>query len=148
MEEKSFTYTKFLDNPTLVVTPIRLINTVSQSEVIINAVWDTGTQTSVISRHISHTLNLPHLKRPKKDLQGISGIISSRAVLSIAMPGDVAWATIVEADEVEQIPKGYAFIIGMDIISRGVFTLAMVGGRMQLSFTFGPKFFFLPIARE
>lgn len=145
MEEK--TYSKFLENPMLPVTPIRLINTVSQREVILDAVWDTGAQSSVISRHISHALNLPRLKKPHKNLQGVGGTITSRAVLSIAMPGASDWATIVEVDEIEQIPSGYDFVIGMDIISRGIFTLAMVEGRMKLSFTFGEKFFFLPINR-
>lgn len=145
MEEKTFTYTRFLDKPTLPITPIRLINTVSMRQVVLDAIWDTGAQTSLISRHISQALELPRLKNRPKNLQGISGVIQSRAVLSIAMPGDVAWATIVEVDEVERIPNGYDFIIGMDIITRGNFSLAMVEGRMQLSFTFGSKFFFLPI---
>jgi hypothetical protein len=48
---------------------------------------------------------------------------------------------------VERIPSGYDFIIGMDIITRGDFSLAMKDGRMQLSFTFGSKFFYLPIER-
>ena len=147
MEEKRFTYTKVLDNPLVPVTPIRLINTISKRTVILDAIWDTGAQTSVISRRTSDVLELPRLKRPKKQLQGISGTVQSKAVLSIAMPGDDGWATIVEVDEVERIPSGYDFIIGMDIITCGDFSLAMKDGRMQLSFTFGSKFFYLPIER-
>ena len=145
MEENRYTYTRTLDNPMLIVTPVRLVNTISRREVVLDAIWDTGAQTSVISTLVSRSLQLPRLKKPRKHLQGIGGTVSSRAVLSVAMPGDARWATIVEADEIEHIPSGFDFVVGMDIISRGDFSLAMVNGRMRLSFTFGQQFFFIPL---
>lgn len=144
MENSSTIFTQVLETSKRIVTPIRLINTISRREVLADALWDTGAEVSAISTDTATYLQLP-ITVQRNSVQGVGGKTKGRAVLTIAMPGNCGQATIVEAFEANHLPSHIAFIIGMDIISQGDFSLTVTNGTMELRFAFGPKFIHLDI---
>lgn len=144
MEKDITIFTQILSSSGRIVTPIRLINTISRKEVLTDALWDTGAEVSCIRPLTAEYLQLP-VSRANNSVQGVGGCVSGRALLTIAMPGNCGQATIIEAFESDQLPEGVEFVIGMDIISQGNFSLAVKDGQMTLNFAFGPSFIHLDI---
>lgn len=58
MQTPSDTFTTFIASPKRIVTPVRLINSVSHREVLINGIWDTGAEHSAILQSTSLFLDL------------------------------------------------------------------------------------------
>ena len=139
MENNAIVFTQILESSRRVVTPIRLINTISRREVLTDALWDTGAEVSAISSDTANYLQLP-VSVPHNAVQGVGGKAHGRALLTIAMPGNCGQATIVEAFESDQLPQDVEFVIGMDIIAQGDLSLSVSDGCMKLRFAFGPGF--------
>ena len=131
MEQNTTLFTQTLSSTRRIITPIRLINTISRKEILTDALWDTGAEVPV--------------SRANNSVKGIGGRVSGRALLTIAMPGNCGQATIIDAFESDQLPEDVEFVIGMDIISQGKFSLTVEGGKMTLNFAFGPSFIHLDI---
>lgn len=148
MEQNTTLFTQTLSSTRRIITPIRLINTISRKEILTDALWDTGAEVSCIHPLTAECLQLP-VSRANNSVKGIggrvSGRVSGRALLTIAMPGNCGQATIIDAFESDQLPEDVEFVIGMDIISQGNFSLTVEGGKMTLNFAFGPSFIHLDI---
>lgn len=140
MEQNTTFFTQTLSSTRRIITPIRLINTISRKEILTDALWDTGAEVSCIQPLTAEYLQLP-VSRANNSVKGIGG----RALLTIAMPGNCGQATIIDAFESDQLPEDVEFVIGMDIISQGNFSLTVEGGQMTLNFAFGPSFIHLDI---
>lgn len=123
-----------------IVTPIRLINPLSKREVVVNGLWDTGADVSVILKGTADFLQLV-----RSEVTGGVDTIGGKAVghvaLTVALPGDQSHGIIVEPFEVERLSAGIDFVIGMDIIGEGDLTITRRGGGLALAFTFGDGFF-------
>lgn len=133
-------YRKELENPRRVITPVRLINPKAGREVLTDAYWETGTETSSILKKTADYLRLPVLM-DRCNMKGLGGKISGRSLLTVALPGDVRRGIIVEAFEVVELPGDFDFVIGMDIISKGDFSIRREGVHSVLEFTFSDDFF-------
>lgn len=144
MQTQSDTFTTFIASPKRIVTPVRLINSVSHREVLIDGIWDTGAEHSAILKSTSLFLDLPVLSE-RSHAQGLAGSVSGRVALTVALPGDARHGIIVEVFEVDRLPDNFDFVIGMDIISQGDLSIVHVEDRLQLQFRFGPKFFMLDV---
>lgn len=144
MEQNTTFFTQTLPSTRRIITPIRLINTISRKEILTDALWDTGAEVSCIHPLTAEYLQLP-VSRANNSVKGIGGRVSGRALLTIAMPGNCGQATIIDAFESDQLPEDVEFVIGMDIISQGNFSLTVEGGKMTLNFAFGPSFIHLDI---
>lgn len=139
MEDENI-YRLELDNPIHLITPVRLINPQSGREVLTDAYWDTGAAVSVIGRLTAEYLKLPVLT-DRCTTEGLGGKTEGRTLLTVALPGDTKRGIIVEAFEAERLPRDHEFIVGMDIISRGDFTLKREGKHVVLEFRFADDFF-------
>lgn len=133
-------YRKELANPRRVITPVRLINPNAGREVLTDAYWDTGAETSSILMMTAEYLRLP-VMIDRCHMNGLGGKVEGRSLLTVALPGDARRGIIVEAFEAETIPGDFDFIIGMDIISKGDFSIRREGEHSVLEFTFGDDFF-------
>ena len=133
-------YRKELADLRRVITPVRLINPNAGREVLTDAYWDTGAETSSILK-----MTAEYLRRPvmidRCHMNGLGGKVEGRSLLTVALPGDARRGIIVEAFEAETIPGDFDFIIGMDIISKGDFSIRRKGEHSVLEFTFGDDFF-------
>ena len=136
-EDRLFSYE--LKDPLRPVTPVRLINPQVRREVVLDAVWDTGSTVSLIGKRTSEYLQLPDIV-PCASVMGGGGRVHGRVVLTVALPGDDRYLTVVEAFEAEEITDGHEFVNGMDIISKGDLTLTHRDGHAVLEFRFGEKF--------
>ncbi len=141
---EDFVYRKELANPRRVITPVRLMNPNAGREVLTNAYWDTGAETSSILKMTADYLRLPVLT-DRCSMSGLGGKVSGRSLLTVALPGDVRRGIIVEAFEVGELPGDFDFIIGMDIISKGDFSIRREGEHNVLEFAFSDDFFHIKV---
>ena len=121
-----------------IVTPVRLLNIANGREEVVKGLWDTGVEVSVVSRALSVRLELPGNR--SLSVCGFGGREQVRAVMAMTFPGDVEFAVVVQAIETEGIADGIDFILGMDIIGKGKFSLCWESGAFMLSFQFGELF--------
>lgn len=141
---ENFVYRKELANPRRVITPVRLMNPNAGREVLTDAYWDTGAETSSILKMTADYLRLPVLT-DRCRMSGLGGKVSGRSLLTVALPGDVRRGIIVEAFEVGELPGDFDFIIGMDIISKGDFSIRREGEHNVLEFAFSDDFFHIKV---
>lgn len=137
-------YRKELENPRRVITPVRLINPKAGREVLTDAYWDTGAETSSILKMTADYLCLPVLM-DRCSMNSLGGKVGGRSLLTVALPGDARRGIIVEAFEAKELPGDFDFIIGMDIISKGNFSIIREGEHHVLEFTFGDDFFHIKV---
>ena len=131
-------YRARIENCRRIVTPVRLLNIANGREEVVNGLWDTGSDTSVISRALSSRLGLPGNRT--LSARGFGGSSDVRAVMAMTFPGDFEYAVVVEAIEAEGIGGDLDFILGMDIIEKGEFSLAWENKSFMLTFKFGQLF--------
>lgn len=121
-----------------IVTPVRLLNIANGREEVVKGLWDTGSEVSAITRGLSARLDLPSNR--SLTVNGFGGRSEVRAVMAMTFPGDCEFAVVVQAIETEGISDGIDFIIGMDIIEKGRFSLDWEYNSFVLTFQFGEKF--------
>lgn len=128
-----------------IITPVRLLNTVAKREVLVNAIWDTGSTFSFIDEETIKYLRLP-LTGYTQTMIGATGKFSANTVVTVAFPGDTSHAIVVEMCSAPYFPNGCACIIGMDIISQG--NLSLQYGKEDLVFTFQFSDQFVSVAKK
>ena len=106
------TYRARIDNCRRIVTPVRLLNVANGREEVVNGLWDTGSEVSVVTRGLSARLDLPYNR--SMSVSGFGGRSEVRAVMALTFPGDFEYAVVVQAIETDAISDGVEFIIGMD----------------------------------
>ena len=87
MENNAIVFTQTSKSSQRIITPIRLINTISRREVLTDALWDRGAEVSAISPDTANYLQLP-VSVPHNIVQGVDGKANGRTLLTIAMPGN------------------------------------------------------------
>ena len=123
-----------------IITPIRLLNAEKKREVVVQALWDTGSSESFISTETAKYLGIAHTDEYKKWI-GAGGQVSGHTIVTVALPGDTAYATITMAGVINSMPPGVDFIIGLDLITLGSLSLTNNDGSLQLTFRFSDRFF-------
>lgn len=126
-----------------VITPVRLLNTDAKREVVVNAIWDTGSTQSFIDEETMKYLRLP-LSGYTRTMLGATGKFSTNSVVTVALPGDTPHAIVAEMCTAPGFPDGCACIIGMDIISQGSLSLCYGKECMEFSFQFSGRFVSIP----
>ena len=119
-----------------IVSPLRLSNHETGASAVVNAVWDTGATRSAVSPNIANYLNLK--KRGGGFTIGIGGRVEVR--LALAFPGNADWYTIANPI-VSQLHASIDFLIGLDIITMGDFSLKHVESGTLLEFVFDQEYF-------
>jgi hypothetical protein len=123
-----------------IITPIRLLNAEKKREVVVQALWDTGSSESFIRTETAKYLGIAHTDEYKKWI-GAGGEVSGHTIVTVALPGDTAYATITMAGVISSMPPGVDFIIGLDLITLGSLSLTNNDGSLQLTFRFSDRFF-------
>lgn len=126
-----------LGKPKFLYTKILVVNLDCDDKIAaayVNALWDTGAASSVMTRALAERLGF----RFEKEIpsRGITGEEMSK--YGYAYVSMVANGGIIEAltGIVENLPRNdYSFIIGMDVIGRGNFAISSDGFSTTLSFT-------------
>lgn len=121
-----------------IITPLQLSNHESGASAVVNAVWDTGATRSAVSTSIADYLNLE--KRGKGYTTGIGGKVGVWLALALAFPGNADWYTIANPI-VAQLPASIDFLIGLDIITLGDFSLKHRDNGTLLEFIFDQEYF-------
>lgn len=121
-----------------IVSPLRLSNHEAGASAVVNAVWDTGATRSAVSPNMTDYLNLE--KRGGGFTTGIGGRVEVRLALALAFPGNADWYTIVNPI-VSQLPASIDFLIGLDIITLGDFSLKHGDNGTLLEFVFDQEYF-------
>jgi hypothetical protein len=97
----------------------------------LRALWDTGASSSVISAGVAKRLGF--ISVDTKGMTGIGGtILSERYYLSITLPNGVTLPVVKVAEWGGSL--GFDLLIGMDIISRGNFSIVNDWGRTVFTF--------------
>lgn len=103
----------------VIYVPCLLANPSTGMRCMIDAVWDTGSQRTAISKEVFDTLGLE--RGDDAQVQGSSGISDGwETVCNVALTEYDQWE--VEVDVLPQLPVH--MVIGMDIISTGNLSLA------------------------
>ncbi len=127
-----------ISNTRRIVTPVRVLNIASGGEKVVSGLWDTGAEVSAVSRRLCCELNFP--VNQQLVVNGFAGKMETKAVIAMTFPGDDEYAVVVQAVEAECIYEGIDFVIGMDIIEKGEFSLSREDGNLMLTFKFGDLF--------
>jgi predicted aspartyl protease len=94
------------------------------------ALWDTGATNSVISKNVADKLGLSAISVTKAYHAGGENIVNVYLV-NILLPNKVG---IPSLRVTEGIINGTDVLIGMDIISKGDFSICTTGGKTKFSF--------------
>lgn len=123
----------------LLKTPVRIENQYQERGLELDAIWDTGAQFSVMTRSLAETLEIK--TRPAGLMDGVSQTVVSELGCAIAFPGNTDWYTYAHPRVVERLAIGVDFIIGMDIISMGDFSIRQTNEGMLMEFVFNGDYF-------
>ena len=115
-------------------TPLRVLNLSPQRDVVVNAIWDTGSTYSSVSHRVARLLELS--TGGKSVSIGIGGAVSGSTSLCFAFPGNQRYAAMVDASLLQDVEGVPDFIIGLDIILMGELTLRSRGEMAELQFKF------------
>lgn len=94
------------------------------------AIWDTGATNSVISERVIHELGLVNMGFAPVNHAGGQDVVPVYKV-NIGLPNNVAFA---EMKVTQGKLAGADVLIGMDIITKGDFSVTNVGGKTVFSF--------------
>lgn len=94
------------------------------------ALWDTGASNTVITPKLAKALNLPVTGMVNVNHAGGTSLVPKH-IVNIMLPNDVG---IPFTEVTEGNLTGIDMLIGMDIISRGDFSITNVGGKTTFSF--------------
>lgn len=128
---------KCLGSPKRLYTKILVVNLDSDDRLTakyVNALWDTGADTSLMTRELAQDLGFKFSK--KVESRGFGS--PSLADLGYALVALVSNGETVETltAVVEDMPcDDYSFIIGMDLISKGTLAISSSQFETSLSFT-------------
>lgn len=106
-------------------------------DVPIVAAWDTGTTYSCISPEFAKQINLQSLSNDK--LHTSYGIIQSKLYEVDILLNEQTVYTVKVAENPNIHRDGVDFLIGMDIISEGDFTISTYNGKTSFSFRIPSK---------
>lgn len=126
-------------NAKRIITPLRLVNAQKKQEMLVNALWDTGAEFSAVGLDAVAKVDMESLG-VVKDVCSINGKSRAAMLCTIVLPGDDYFALVTEAVMHEIGNKDYSFVIGMNIIRKGDFSLTQTNDGLLLRFVFGPKF--------
>lgn len=128
---------KTLGHPRKLYTPISIINLENRDKlagITVNAMWDTGAETCVMSRRVATLLGFNFDKTiVSKGLTGECLASYGYVCVSIVNNGDCIDTIAGIVDETS--PTGeYSFIIGMDFIRKGALAISTTQFETTLSF--------------
>lgn len=120
--------------PVKISKPTRAANPNSAEVITVDALWDTGATGSVITPTVAKTLNLSQIGQ--ENVEGFGGTHNCpRHVVDLYLSDLLRFGAI----EVSEAPKDtaqFGFIIGMDIIAEGDFTVCHNGGKSLISYQY------------
>lgn len=120
-------------------TPLNVVDIRSGKNKVVNAVWDTDSTSSAISKRVADSLGLGVDGISERTGTGGSSIGSTTICLSF--PGCGKYAALIEAGILDDVAGVPDFIVGLDIITMGSFRLANENGESVLTFTFDKSVF-------
>lgn len=123
----------------LLKTPMRIENQYQEEGLVVDSIWDTGAQFSVMSEHLAEMLKIS--RRPGGLMDGVGQTVVSEIACAIAFPGNSDWYTYVHPRVVPKIATGVDFIIGLDIITMGDFSLIGTKEGLLMQFVFNEDYF-------
>lgn len=97
------------------------------------ALWDTGSNISVISNKLANELNLNPIGQMEVDTAN-GKVVMNKYVISISLPNHLNIENIVVSSG--NLGEGIDLLIGMDIITLGDFSITNVNGKTLFSFRF------------
>lgn len=115
----------------VIVSPTIVTNTVDHVNAKINAIWDTGASHSAITARLAKKLGLKPVG--KSNVTGVHGTqqVNVYAVYIDIEESGVAFLT--NASEATSLGQ-MDFLIGMDIIAHGDFSIKKVKGKTEMAF--------------
>ena len=117
-----------------IISPVRLISPDSTSDLVSQAIWDTGATFSCVSARAAKLLKLiPHREAFTNTMNGPRKSVTS---ILLSFPGNQRFCTWVEATQADVLPHGCDMLIGLDIISLGDFRLRHIIGGLLFEFEF------------
>lgn len=123
----------------LLKTPVGIENLYGEKKLVLDAVWDTGAQFSVMTRSLAEMLEIK--TRPAGLMDGAGQAVVPELGCAIAFRGNTDWYTYVLPRVVDRLAIGVDFIIGMDIISKGDFSIRQTNEGMLMEFVFNEDYF-------
>lgn len=112
-------------------TPVKLRNPLTSKEIACDAIWDTGATSSMISNTMASALSLK--PTGQTSIVGVHGTNTARCyVVNLVFCNGVVLpeVKVAEASNV----GGFGFLVGMDIIGRGVLHVDGTTRRLEVRF--------------
>lgn len=113
------------------ITPLKSPETIKDSEIVyFKALWDTGATNSVVTKDTAKKLGLVSIGKTKVFHAGGEST-TNVFIVNIFLPNRIIFPVkVTECDD----STTFGLIIGMDIISRGDFSITNTNGRTAVSF--------------
>lgn len=138
-QHKPFAITaKTIGIPQRLFTPLLVVNLRSKYKLAakyVNALWDTGAATCVMSAELARSLGFDFSHSVPTKSIGHDVVQSSFGYAYVALVSNGDLIETVAAVVDESLGDGYSFIIGMDLISKGSLAISCSPSLTVLSFT-------------
>ena len=118
----------------VIITPVQLTNKFEGIQETTHAIWDTGATNSVITKSLAQRLNLkPISKAMTRGVHGVREVNVYFVHIRINNGNISLDRTVTECDELS-VDGSQGFLIGMDIINLGDFSITNRNNQTTLTF--------------
>lgn len=101
----------------------------------VRALWDTGANTSSVSKALAERLGLAPVPAARATVRHMRGeSVQAMYRVTIGLPGDIGIANLLVGELAEHLGAAYSFVVGMDVIGMGDCAITNSGGETWLSF--------------
>ena len=101
------------------------------SRIEINAIWDTGATSSLITPEVAAKLNLKPVSKVLMSTPSDKDVPANVYLINIEFPNGVK---VINIQSLEGTPNGCDMLIGMDVITLGDFAVSNFNGQTMFSF--------------
>ncbi|WP_407404371.1 aspartyl protease family protein [Sodaliphilus sp.] len=118
----------------VIKTPVKIQNTFSKAEINTLAIWDTGATNCVVTKSIALQLGLPVVSRTK--VRGVHGEKEVNVYLvhiTLNNQNITLQTLVTECEELSE-SNDTGMLIGMDLISKGDFSISTFEGNTVMTF--------------
>lgn len=122
-----------------IVTPVHVTDIGGEYSFDGKALWDTGSEISVISDCVAKACRLQDFLLGNK-IQDMTEAKDVKLGVVLMFPGGIRKYVPLSVAVLDKMNRDVDVILGMDLIGRGDFSLTRKGEALQMKFVFGEQF--------
>jgi predicted aspartyl protease len=139
-EEKDRIKTFVSYDSKLITMPVKVADRAElHAEVVADALLDTGSMVTVMSRRLAAALSLE--LEEGETMSGVGHDLQTKIALALAFPGNGDWYTFIRPRVIPNIYLGIDLIIGLDVLRRGDLMMKHQDNGTEVTFVFDERYF-------